>query len=94
MLSALLSWLFAVTFAFFTNKIFVFRSSGWNARKTAKEALMFFSSRAMTGAFDIAFMFVTVDIAALNPTLMKIVSNLFAGIMNYIAGKLIIFRKK
>ena len=43
---------------------------------------------------DVVFMFITVDLMTLPPLACKFISNIIQGIINYLAGKLIIFRKK
>ena len=93
-ISTALAWLAAVTFAFFTNKFIVFRNRGMKASQVARELSMFYSARFSTGVIDIVFMFITVDVLSLSPLVCKFISNLIQGIINYLAGKLIIFRKR
>ena len=94
-LSVALSWFFAVTFAFFTNKYIVFCVSGAKNRHSfLEELLYFYLCRAASGILDVAIMFITVDILDLNHTLWKFISNLAVGICNYLAGRLFIFAKE
>ncbi len=51
--SNLFSWIFAVSFAFVTNKLWVFESKTWNLKVVTKEAAAFFSSRIFTGVIEI-----------------------------------------
>lgn len=44
-----LSWICAVTFAYVTNKFWVFESKSWNIKLVVKEIISFFGSRALTG---------------------------------------------
>lgn len=44
-----LSWICAVTFAYVTNKLWVFESKSWNIKLVVKEIISFFGSRALTG---------------------------------------------
>lgn len=39
------------------------------------------------------FMFITVDVLALFPVLMKLIAALLVGLMNYLAGKFLIFKR-
>ncbi|MGN0173752.1 MAG: GtrA family protein [Acutalibacteraceae bacterium] len=48
-----LSWVCGVVFAFVTNKLWVFNSKSWKAKKVVKEAVSFVSSRAITGVLEI-----------------------------------------
>lgn len=59
-----------------------------------RELAMFYSARLFTGIIDVAFMFITVDLLTLAPLMCKFISNIIQGMINYLAGKLIIFRKK
>ncbi len=89
-----LSWLLAVTFAFFTNKYIVFRVKGArNRHSLAQELLYFYLCRAASGVLDVVIMFIAVDVLDLNHTLWKFISNLAVGICNYLASRLFIFAK-
>ncbi|HIV99115.1 MAG TPA: GtrA family protein [Candidatus Ornithospirochaeta avicola] len=92
--ATMFSWFLAVTFAFFTNKFIVFRKKGSGKKGIIKEISGFYSCRISTGIIDTIIMFVSVDILHLNPTLWKFISNLVQGIINYLAGKFLIFRNR
>ena len=92
-LSTIISWVFSVIFAYVTNKLFVFESRSFKASVLMREAIAFFSARAISGALDVGFMCLTVDILLLNGNICKIVSNVFVIILNYIFSKLWIFKK-
>ena len=93
-LAEIVSWIAAVLFAFVTNKIFVFDSPDWHAKVFFREFIPFIVARLLSLAFDTAFVYVTVAVLHWNEPLCKLLSNVFVLIMNYIASKLIIFRKK
>ncbi|MGN1164516.1 MAG: GtrA family protein [Candidatus Ornithospirochaeta sp.] len=90
--SAFISWVVTVLFAFFTNKYLVYVKKERGG--IMKELLGFFSCRGGTGVFNLVWMFVTVDVLSLPPFWMKLMSALMVGIINYLVGKLMIFRKK
>lgn len=92
-LSTVIAWIISVIFAFVTNKIFVFESRKSGFKDVLKETLQFIFFRAVTGIFDLAFMVITVDLFNANGLFMKILSNIFVIILNYIFSKLLIFRK-
>lgn len=48
-----ISWVLAVSFAFVTNKLWVFNSKTWAFTKVVKELLSFVASRGITGVFEI-----------------------------------------
>ncbi|MBR2634311.1 MAG: GtrA family protein [Clostridia bacterium] len=90
--STALAWLFAVLFAFFTNKTLVFQSRK-GLRAGLKEFFSFFLCRAATGAVDLGIMVLAVDLLGQNSILWKILSNVVITVLNYLAGKFWIFKK-
>ncbi|WP_297376730.1 GtrA family protein [uncultured Helcococcus sp.] len=92
--STILAWIFSVIFAFISNKIWVFESKSWNKNIVTKELVSFVSVRLLTGFLDIAIMYIGVDLLNYNGLLMKIASNLFVLVSNYIGSKLFIFKKQ
>lgn len=93
-LSNIAAWILAVTFAYLTNKVWVFDSKSWKWEVLKREVLAFISCRLATGILDIVIMFVCVDILGLHALLMKVISNVLVIILNYIFSKLVIFKKK
>ena len=93
-LSNIAAWILAVTFAYLTNKVWVFDSKSWKWEVLKREVVAFISCRLATGILDIVIMFVCVDILGLHALLLKIISNVLVIILNYIFSKLVIFKKK
>lgn len=87
----IISWICAVTFAYFANRIFVFKSKN---QKKFKEAVSFYSSRVATLLMDMGIMFVFVTLLHLNDKIMKLVVQVVVTIANYILSKLFVFKKK
>ena len=92
--SNVFAWILAVTFAYLTNKIWVFDSKSWSWSVLKREIIAFISCRIATGVLDIVIMFVCVDILEWHALLMKIASNVLVIILNYVFSKLIIFKKR
>ena len=90
--STFVAWFLTVLFAFLTNKYFVYRSN--SGEKVIKELLSFFSCRIGTGIFNLVWMYVTVDLLDWTTLVMKLLSALMVGIINYLVGKVMIFKKK
>ena len=88
-----IAWVLAVIFAYVTNRIFVFHSQAKGAKALLREILSFFGARVLSGIVDVGIMWVFADHLGFNDKLMKLASNVFVVIFNYIASKLIIFRK-
>ena len=92
-LSNVFAWVVAMAFAYLTNKPFVFRSHDWSAKTVIPELSKFVGSRIASGVLETAIIFVTVDCLLWNGNVMKLVTSVLVVIMNYVASKLLVFRK-
>lgn len=86
-----ISWIFAVAFAYITNRIFVFNSKNKNI---LKEILSFTSARVLTLLIDMLIMFVMVTTLGINDKISKLVCQVAVIILNYVFSKLFVFKKK
>lgn len=93
-LSNVVAWILAVTFAYLTNKAWVFGSHSWKLEVLKKEITAFVSCRLATGVLDLIIMYICVDIMEWHAMLMKVISNVLVIILNYVFSKLVIFKKK
>ena len=93
-LSNAIAWVVAVTFAYLTNNPFVFKSHDWSAKTVIPELTKFVGCRVASGAAEILILLVTVDILCWNGNIWKLVTSVLVVVMNYIASKLVVFRKK
>ena len=93
MSSTVIAWILAVLFAYFTNRKWVFNSDASSAEEIAKEVASFFGCRLATGVIDWAMMLVFVTLLGLNDVVIKTVANIVVIVLNYVASKLIIFKK-
>ena len=93
-MATLFAWMITVVYAFFTNKILVYKSRDWNPVIIVKEFLYFFGFRAVTGIFNIVYMYVTVDLLDWWPVTMKAIAALIVGLSNYMIGKKLIFKHR
>ena len=91
--SSVIAWVAAVAFAYVTNRKWVFYSDKHTSIEVAKEALWFFFCRLSTGILDWGYMLVTVDILRWNDVWMKLIANAIVIVLNFIASKLLIFKK-
>ena len=87
----IISWISCVTFAYFTNRIFVFKSK---RTYKLKEAISFYGSRIATLLLEMGIMFVFVTILHFNDKIIKLVAQVVITILNYVLSKLLIFKKK
>lgn len=89
-LANIISWICAVTFAYFTSRRFVFESKNSHI---LEEAVRFYLSRVTTLLMDMGIMFVMVTLLAYNDKLAKLVCQVVVTIANYILSKLLVFKK-
>lgn len=94
-IAVVVSWIVACTFAYITNKIWVFESK---SKEVIKEAIKFYVSRLATLGLEMLIMFIFVTALGLNTRMWVIVWTIFAQVVivigNYVLSKLIVFRKK
>ena len=88
-----IAWVVAVAFAYLTNKPFVFRSHDWSAKTVVPELAKFVSCRLASGVMETVILFVTVDLLGWNGNLWKLVTSVLVVILNYLASKLLVFKK-
>ena len=93
-LSNAIAWVVAVAFAYLTNKPFVFKSHDWSAKTVIPELTKFVGCRVASGAAETLILLVTVDILCWNGNIWKLGTSVLVVILNYIASKLVVFRKK
>ncbi len=92
LLSTFASLVITIIFAFFTNKLWVYKSREWHLRTVMLEFSSFFGARAISSVFDMIFMCIAVDFMSLHPVTMKLISSLAVGLINYFFGKMIFYR--
>lgn len=86
----IISWLVAVTFAYFTNRRYVFESE---SSHILKEATSFYGSRVTTLLLDMACMFLMVSVCGISDKIAKLVVQVLVTIGNYILSKFFVFKK-
>ena len=94
-IAVIVSWITACTFAYVTNRIWVFKSKSKNI---LKEAISFFAARLATLGLEMLIMFVFVTALGLNSNLWVIVWTLVSQVLiiigNYVLSKLLVFKKE
>lgn len=88
-ISTVLSWIFAVTFAYFANRIFVFKSNN----SKSKESIKFVTSRIMSLLIEMFVMFLLTGILKINDKIAKILVQFIIVILNYLFSKIFVFKK-
>ena len=87
----IISWICAVSFAYFANRRFVFFSQEQNR---LKEAGKFFLSRITTLLMEMGIMAFGVSILEYNDKMVKVIAQVLIIVANYVLSKLLVFRKK
>jgi putative flippase GtrA len=85
----IISWITCVTFAFFTNRKYVFESK----EEIKKEGIKFYISRLSALLIDVVMIFIFVSLLKINDKIIKLVNQVIIIIFNYIASKLFVFKK-
>lgn len=95
-ISQIFSWVFAVLFAYVTNKFFVFNSHQKKIIYFFKEFIMFIFARLFTGIMEFLLLifFVNKNMTMKFEILIKIFVTILVIILNYLLSKLIVFYKK
>lgn len=82
-------WIVAVTFAYVTNRKFVFESKN---EKIIQEALSFYGARIVTLLVDMGLMFLFVSLLKFDDRIVKLMVQVIVTILNYVFSKLLVFR--
>ena len=89
-LANIISWIAAVTFAYFTNRKYVFES---HDPDLLKEGSKFFASRIGTLLMDMGTMFLLVTVLGMNDKIAKLIVQVIVTIGNYLLSKLLVFKR-
>ncbi len=90
-LCSFLSWILAVTFAYFMNRKYVFKSK---EKRIFKELCSFIFVRIISLLAELAVMFIFVEFFKVDDRLSKIVVQIISIILNYIFSKIYVFKEK
>ena len=85
----IISWLASVTFAYFTNRKFVFKVKN---KSNIKECLNFYISRISTLLIDMIIMYIFVSRLKCDNKIVKLIAQVVIIILNYILSKFIVFK--
>lgn len=88
-----ISWIVAVTFAYFANKIYVFKTLNYAKKYIIIEILKFTTSRMYTLIIDITLMFILISILKIDELISKIIVQVVVIVLNYLLSKLLVFKE-
>ena len=92
-IAEIIAFLVAVLFAFFTNKVFVFKSKIFKLSILKNEFFKFITARIISELIVIVIMKIMIDYNGINYKISKILTSIIAIIFNYLASKFVIFKK-
>ncbi len=92
--SNMIAWVVAVSFAYLTNKPFVFKSYDWSLQTVVPELAKFLSCRIGSGLLETGILFLCVDLLEMDGNVWKLITSVLVVILNYIGSKLLVFTKK
>lgn len=87
----IISWICAVTFAYFTNKYYVFKDKE-TSNKTGM--IKFYLSRIVTLLLDMLLMYILVTKLKFNDKIIKIIVQIVVIVGNYVLSKFFVFKRK
>ena len=85
----IISIIFAIIFAYFTNRKFVFKSKEKNI---LKEFLKFFGSRAFSTIFEIILFFIFNSVLIIDGMISKALISFVVIVLNYVTSKNFVFK--
>ncbi|MDE6784306.1 MAG: GtrA family protein [Ruminococcus sp.] len=104
--STLVSWVCAVTFAYLTNRVWVFDSHASGAKEIIVETASFYGGRVFTLLVEMIMMWIGYSLIAprlfagndsamnISYWVSKIAANIVVLILNYVISKIFVFKKK
>ena len=87
----IISWVFAVAFAYITNRTFVFQSK---TKNKIKEFIDFIFSRVLSLLAEFTILYIMVDILNIDDRIAKVIVQFIIIVLNYIFSKLFVFKSK
>lgn len=93
-LSTVIAWFISVLFAYITNSKWVFLSNAKTLKEHLAQIISFFAARLLSGVFDLAATHIFIERLAFNDFVVKVIINVLVIVFNYVASKLVIFKKK
>lgn len=93
-ISNVISWIFAVTFAYLTNRVYVFDSNANTKKSVIKEIILFYYYRIVTLILEFILLYLGITLLHIDDLIVKIIANVIVIVANYIFSKFLIFKNK
>lgn len=93
LIANVLSWIIAVLFAFFTNRIWVFAAPTSTFAEFVSQMAAFFGGRLVTLVIEEVILLVFITLLGFDSMVVKVAAQVIVIVLNYVISKLVIFKK-
>ena len=94
LISNIISWICAVTFAYFTNAKWVFEAKPATRQEAFRQFISFYAGRLATLGVEELILLVFVTLLHGNEMIVKVIAQVVVVVLNYVVSKLFVFQKK
>lgn len=91
LIANVISWVITVSFAYVTNKLWVFDAPTHTVQEFLKQSVSFFGGRIATLIIEELILLVFVTVLAFPSVLVKIVTQVIVIVLNYVISKFFVF---
>lgn len=89
-----IAWIGSVIVAYITNKLWVFEDHAHGFSAVAKQFCSFTASRLFSFGVETLLLWLMVDVGSISERIAKLPVAVLTVILNYVTGKLLVFRRK
>lgn len=89
----IISWIITVTFAYITNRIWVFDAATNDGKELLAQIWKFYSGRIVTLVIEELILLVFITWLGMNNMVVKIFAQVVVIVLNYVISKLFVFKK-
>ena len=94
LIANLFSWVFAVSFAYVTNRIWVFSNIAYGFSSILKEIFVFFIGRVATLVLEEVILFVGITFLGWRSVIVKVIGQIVVVVSNYFISKMVVFNTR
>ena len=94
LIANVISWIFAVTFAFVTNRVWVFHAATDSVADFVKQMFAFYGGRVLTLVIEELMILLFIKLLQWPSMSVKVAAQVVVIVLNYVISKLFVFRKK
>lgn len=92
LIANVISWIITVTFAFFTNRIWVFNAPTNGVKEFIAQVVSFFGGRVVTLVIEEVILLVFITWLEFPSMVIKVIAQVVVIVLNYIISKLVVFK--